>query len=467
MEKETIAAVATAQGHAGISVIRMSGKQAIAIADKIFKSESGKKLADMPGYTAKYGKVYSFSNKLDGHKFFVNQELLDEAVALVFRAPHSYTGENAVEISCHGGIYVTKQVLHALFQAGARPAEAGEFTKRAVLNGKIDLTKAEAIMDIISAKNKQALKSAISAREGNLHREIDRIKSSLCELAAKLSIWADYPDEDIVTFDLEELSKILSTCEQRLKNLILTYDKGRIIKEGIYTAIIGSPNVGKSTLMNLLAGWDRSIVTEIAGTTRDIIEETVLLGDLMLRLVDTAGIHEAGDIVEKIGVNKAREQLKKADLILTVFDNSRSLNKDDIEILNFVKNSAAIAVVNKTDLPPMLDKNLIQESIFSVVEISSTLGLGLDGLKNEIINMANIANFDPFEAALANERQFYTTKKTFEYIQEAENALLSGLTLDAVFVSVQCAIESLCNLTGESASEALFNEIFSRFCVGK
>ena len=288
MKTETIAAIATAQGQGGIGVIRISGEEAIDIADKIFKAVSGKKLKEIPGYTAKFGKVCD------------KDEEVDEAVALVFRAPHSYTGENVVEVSCHGGLYITKRILRLIFEAGARPAEPGEFTKRAFLNGKIDLIKAESVMKIIEATGKNAARVAVAVNEGAISKKVEVIKNELLELSARLSVWADYPDDESIDVDFDSVKEILVEVKRQLEFLIKNYDTGKILINGVKTAIVGAPNVGKSTLMNMLSGVEKSIVTDIPGTTRDIVEETVNIGDITLRISDTAGIRKTSDLVENI-----------------------------------------------------------------------------------------------------------------------------------------------------------------------
>ncbi|MBQ2568823.1 MAG: tRNA uridine-5-carboxymethylaminomethyl(34) synthesis GTPase MnmE, partial [Ruminococcus sp.] len=316
-DNSTIAAISTAQGEGGIGVIRISGTDATAVADRVFQNIRHRKLSDMSGYTAAFGKIIK-----DG-------EELDEAVALVFRAPHSYTGEDVVELSCHGGIYITQQVLRAVLEAGAKPAQAGEFTKRAFLNGKIDLTEAEAVIDIISAKNRSAARAALSVKEGALRRRITQVKDDLLALAAHLSAWADYPEEDIAEVTDEMILTVCKSAEAALSRLLATYDSGQAVKQGIDTVIAGRPNVGKSTLMNLLSGYEKSIVTAIPGTTRDIVEDTVVAGDVMLRLSDTAGLRDTDDAVEKIGVDRAKQRLEQCGLLLAVFDNSRALEDFD------------------------------------------------------------------------------------------------------------------------------------------
>ncbi|MBQ6499010.1 MAG: tRNA uridine-5-carboxymethylaminomethyl(34) synthesis GTPase MnmE, partial [Ruminococcus sp.] len=349
MNNKTIAAVSTAKASAGISVIRVSGDRAIDISDKIFKSKSGTKLSDMKGYTCALGDVYT------------GGERIDECIATVFREPHSYTGENVVELSCHGGVYVTAAVLRAVLDAGAQPAQAGEFTKRAFLNGKLDLIEAEAVMDIISSRSKASERAALEIKDGALSERIDGIKEVLLDKAAHLNAWADYPEEDIPEISSEELISALTKAEKELDDIIKSYDNGRILKDGIDTVIAGKPNVGKSTLMNLLAGYDKSIVTSVAGTTRDIVEESVTLDDIVLNLSDTAGIRTTGDEIESIGVEKARAKLGTAALILCVFDSSQELSDDDNEIIKSALDAPSIAIINKTDLPSKLDEEKLKD----------------------------------------------------------------------------------------------------------
>lgn len=315
---QTIAAISTPPAPAGLGVIRLSGDEAVAVASRVFRpGRAGRDLAGLKGYTAAYGHVFDEEGDID------------DCVALVFRAPHSYTGEDVVELSCHGGLYLLRRVLRAVLAAGARPAGAGEFTRRAFLNGKLDLTRAEAVMELIAADGRLAARTALAAREGNLYRRMDAVKNELVGLSAHFSAYVDYPDEDIPALDEAALDGVLARAEESLSSLLATYDAGRVLREGVDTVIVGSPNVGKSTLMNWLAGCERSIVTPVAGTTRDVVEETVRLGDVVLRLSDTAGIRETNDAVESIGVQRARQRMEQAALVLAVFDGSRPLSEDD------------------------------------------------------------------------------------------------------------------------------------------
>ncbi len=455
MKNSTIAAISTAQGEGGIGVIRISGEDAIAIADRVFEPISGEKLSEKRGYTSAFGHIKN------------NNETVDEAIAAVFRAPHSYTGENVVELSCHGGLFITREVLRVVLENGAEPAEAGEFTKRAFLNGKIDLTEAEAVIDIISAKSRAAAKAALLAKDGALWKKITAVKSSLVNTAAHLSAWADYPDEDIEEVTEDSLSATISECMFELNKLLSTYDKGQTVKEGIDTVIAGKPNTGKSTLMNLLSGRERSIVTDIPGTTRDVIEEIVLVGDVILKLSDTAGLRETGDAVEKIGVDIAKSRISTCGLVLAVFDSSRKLDQDDIELLNSITEVPAIAIINKTDLESVIDETLIESKVKKIVKISAKNGEGYDELVSEITSIAGTDDFNPSEGILANERQRLAVLKAHQALEEAQNALAIGMTFDAVNVGIEEAIENILELTGERVSDVVVDNVFHNFCVGK
>ena len=451
----TIAAISTGQAAGGIGIVRISGENALTVADRIFKSISGIKLDKMKGYSAAYGKAY-----------FENEEI-DEAVALVFRAPKSYTGEDVVEISCHGGLLVTKQLLRAALSSGAVAAQPGEFTKRAFLNGKMDLTSAEAVMNIISAKSEQAKAAALNTLDGALYKNISEISNSLKKTAAQMAAWVDYPDDEIEDLSDENLLFSLKSNGEKLKRLISRFDVGQAVIEGVETVIIGRPNVGKSALMNMLTGYEKSIVTSVAGTTRDIVEETVVLGGTVLRLADTAGLHETQDTVEKIGVDRTKQKTGRASLILAVFDFSESLTAEDGEIIRLCEGKNAVAVINKTDLVRKIDADAIKNSFKNVVFISAKQKKGMAELEREIEKVLGTDEFDASAATLMNERQYSCCKLAYEGICETVEAVQAGMTRDAISVSIDSAIENLDILTGEKATQSVVNEIFSQFCVGK
>ncbi len=451
----TIAAISTGQAAGGIGIVRISGENALSVADRIFKSVSGAELKKLKGYRALFGKVV------------FNGKYIDEAVALVFRAPKSYTGEDVVEISCHGGLFVTKQVLRAALSSGAAPAEAGEFTKRAFLNGKMDLTEAESVMNIISAKSEQARAAALNTLDGALYKKISDISSGLKRTAAYLAAWVDYPDDEIEDLSDDKLKKALLDADRELTALINRFDVGQAVIEGVETAIIGRPNVGKSTLMNLLTGYDKSIVTSVAGTTRDIVEETVTLGGVVLRLADTAGLHKTTDTVEKIGVSRTERKTEKSALILSVFDASQELNSEDEKIFSLCEGKKAIAVINKTDLKTVINTEIIDKNYKYVVYMSAKNQNGLSELEKAVADALGTEDFDTSAAVLMNERQLACCSAALESIKEAETALKSGITRDAINVNIDVAVEKLDALTGERATESIVNEIFSQFCVGK
>ncbi len=455
MNNKTIAAISTAQGEGGIGVIRISGENAIQIADKVFKSVNNKKLCDLKGYSAAFGHIVK------------DEETIDECVATVFRAPRSYTGEDVAELSCHGGLFVTREVLRAVLDSGAVSAQAGEFTKRAFLNGKIDLTEAEAVIDIISAKSKTAARAALSAKKGALWNRIEKIKNKLVTTAAHLSAWVDYPEEDIEDVTEVELSAIFCEVSEEINSLLKTYDKGQTIKEGIDTVIAGKPNAGKSTLMNLLSGHNRSIVTEIPGTTRDIVEETVLVGDVVLRLSDTAGLRNTEDTVEKIGVDLAKNRLKNCGLVLAVFDSSKELDENDRQLIEDIKDVQTIAIINKDDLDSNIDEQYITDRIKRVIKLSAKTGEGFEQLEKMIVEIAGTDSFNPSEGILANERQRQAALNAKNSIDEAREALNMGMTFDAVEVALEDAIAYILELTGERVSEVVVDNVFHNFCVGK
>lgn len=452
---KTIAAVATGNAAGGIGVIRISGARAIQIADAVFHSADGMPLAKTAGYTAKFGRVYK------------ENAAFDEAVALVFRAPKSYTGEDVVELSVHGGIYVVEKTLEAVFDAGAAPAQAGEFTKRAFLNGKIDLTEAESVAALISASGENAAKSAYAALSGALSDKITAVLNTLTDCSAQMAAWVDYPDEEIPELSYENLTHTLRSAKTELEALLLNYESGQVMTSGIDTAIVGRPNVGKSSLMNLLTGQEKSIVTEVQGTTRDIVESTVRLGSLVLHLSDTAGLREAQDQVERIGVQKAMDKIEQAALVLAVFDSSQALTAEDEKLMALCKNKRAIAIMNKQDLPQIAKADVLQKAFEQVVRISAKEQTGMQALEAAIKAVLGAAHFDASAPILANERQRQCCKEAYERLCEALEAAQAGMTFDAVNVMIDAAIDALLSLTGKKTTEAVVESIFSKFCVGK
>ena len=452
----TIAAIATPQAAAGIGIIRISGEDAIKIADAVFTGVSGKPLSEKKGYEASFGHIH------DG------ATVIDEAVALVFRAPKSYTGENTVEFSCHGGMYILSRALRAVLNAGAAAAEPGEFTKRAFLNEKMDLSEAESVMSLISSFGEEARAATLNVLGGSLNREISECRDLLARTSAFLAAWVDYPDDEIPEISPDELLATISGVKTRLEKLLDSFDSGRAVLEGIDTAIVGRPNVGKSTLLNALTGCNRAIVTDIAGTTRDVLEETVRLGNVTLRLADTAGIRsETGDAIEKIGVELAKERLNRAGLVLIVLDSANALTDDDITLLKMCAGKRSVTVVNKTDLGIKADIEKIKELSENVVMISAKENTGTDELKSCVEKIAGTLNFNPSAPLLISERQRVCVKNAVLSLDEAQNGIKSGITPDAVNVCTDCAIEQLSVLTGEKATETVVNEVFKNFCVGK
>ncbi len=454
MEK-TIAAIATGNSAGGIGVIRISGDCALEIADRVFKAKDGTSLLNLQGYRAKFGNI------------IYNNEKADDAVALVFRAPKSYTGENVVELSVHGGIFIVEKTLEAVFEAGAQPAEAGEFTKRAFLNGKMDLTQAESVADLISAQGEAAAKASFNALQGSLSNKINSVLDDLKDCSALMAAWVDYPDEEIPELKEDSLKETLEKAKADLQSLIDNYDNGQAMLQGIDTVIAGKPNAGKSTLMNALVGKNKSIVTQIAGTTRDIVEETVRLGSLVLHLSDTAGIRESDDLVESIGIERAFEKIETAALVIAVFDSSQPLTKEDFDLIEKANGKKAVAVINKTDLNNVIDESVIKNSFEQVVYISAKNNEGVSELESAVKQVLNINDFDASAPILANQRQKNCVKAALDDINEALFAANSGLTYDAINVMIDSGIDSLLSLTGKKASIEVVNNIFSKFCVGK
>ena len=455
---DAIAAVSTPRAAGGISVIRISGNDALRAADMVFTPLSDNKIpSDMKGYTCAYG-YYTDENG----------ERIDDGIVTVFKAPHSYTGEDIAELSCHGGIYVTERLLSRIYKCGVSPAQAGEFTKRAFLNGKMSLTQAEAVADIISADGEAYRRSAVLMREGALFGRITSVSEKLLHLLGDIAAWVDYPEDDIPEVTDENLISSLTDIYNELNMIASTYNYGKIIREGIDTVIAGKPNVGKSTLMNLLAGCERSIVTDIAGTTRDIVEESVRLGDIVLKLSDTAGIHSTEDIIEGIGVEKAKSRIAGAKLVIAVFDNSMPADDDDRQLIEICKGAPnVIAVINKSDKPNLLNEKYITDNFRNTVSMSAESGEGTQKLKDILYDMFIKENISSDGAVIANERQKNCIDRAAERVAEAISAVKSSVTLDAVEIILDEAENYLLELTGERTSEAVVNEVFSHFCVGK
>ncbi len=453
----TVCAVSTPLAEGGIAVIRISGEGALDAARRLFKPFGGKSVAEMPGYSCAYGKVIDPATG----------EAVDDAMLTVFRAPHSYTGEDTAEISCHGGIYITKRILRLCLGAGCRQADRGEFTKRAFINGKLSLTQAESVMDMISARGELTLRSARLTREGRLFKRIDGVKQQLVALLAELAAWVDYPEEDLPAVEGTAIQGTLSGACAELSRLIADYDCGMVLRSGIDTVIAGKPNVGKSTLMNMLLGYERSIVTSEAGTTRDVIEETARLGELELKLSDTAGIRETSSTIEQLGVSLAKKRLDECALIIAVFDTSAPLDEEDSELLEYIRalDKRLIIVLNKSDLGARLSRQDFPGE--RVVELSAKQGQGLEELTAAVSELFGADSYDPDTTIFANERQKRCAEEALERLQAALSAAMLGETLDAVTVMIDSAAEKLMELTGERASEAVVDQVFERFCVGK
>lgn len=453
MSEKTIAAISTPAGEGGIGVIRISGKDAVKIADKVFKSANGQPLTALSGYSAAFGYVFD------------ENEQIDEAVATVFLEPKSYTGENVCEISCHGGHFATSAVLRAVLSAGAVMAAPGEFTKRAFLNGKLDLIKAESVMGLISAKSREELRVQFAAKRGKVSEEIEKIEAALLELSSDFAAYSDYPDEDLPELSMENFTRLITFAESELEKLLSTFDSGRVLREGVTTAIVGKPNVGKSTLMNMLSREKRSIVTEIAGTTRDVIENTVNFAGLNLILADTAGIRQTKDTVEGVGVELAKERLTSAQLVLAVFDSSEELDNNDKEIISLLSSQNTVIVLNKTDKEKRISEEFFGE--FKTVYISAKNSEGEENLEKAVREITAADTIDPAAAILLSERQRDLVLKAHSSVLEAKNMLLCGLTIDAVEVCVEEALSTLYTLGGKRVTNEVADEVFRRFCVGK
>lgn len=451
----TICAIATPAAAGGISVIRVSGERALEVAAAVFRPVSGKPVAEMDGYRAAYGKIY------DG------EERLDDGVLLVYRAPHSYTGEDVAEISCHGGIYVTRRVLTACLKAGAEPAAAGEFTKRALLNGKMSLTQAEAVADIISAQGRQLLACSNSQREGALYRRAESIADKIMEVSAQISAWIDYPEDDTPTVTPKWLLEKLDVIRGEFKDLLDGYDAGRLIREGISCAIVGKPNVGKSTLMNLLSGEERSIVSDIEGTTRDVVEETINMGGAVLRVADCAGIRDTDDPVERIGVEIMLKRLRGADIVLAVFDGSRPVSDEDRRLFSLLEGKETVCIINKTDLEQRFDTAEAERLFGKPVYVSARENCAAAAIAAEVSARLKLGELSADAGFIANERQRACVIRAANAVEEAYNGVAVGATPDVTGVMLSQALDAVYELSGRTAGEEVIAEVFRRFCVGK
>ena len=458
MSEDTIAAISTAMSPSGIGIVRISGAGAVRTAGKIYRSPGGKKrLEDVPSHTIHYGYIY------DGDL------MADEVLVMVMRGPRSYTGEDTVEINCHGGLLAVRRVLEAVLHAGARMAEPGEFTKRAFLNGRIDLSQAEAVMDVINAGSEYALDSSLSQLKGSVMRSVRKIREEILYEIAFIESALDDPEHISLEGYPERLEEKTAQEKERIERLIRSFSEGKMIREGIRTVIVGKPNAGKSSLMNMLVGEEKAIVTDVAGTTRDVLEEQVMLEGISLRMMDTAGIRETADLVEQIGVERARKYAREADLILYVVDASVPLDENDREILEIIRDRKTIVLLNKSDLPQVISPgDLEQMGTWPVLSISAGNRQGVEILEEQIRKMF-------FEGELEFNDQVYITnarhknalEKARDSLEMVENSIAAGMPEDFFSIDLMDAYEALGTILGESVGEDLVNEIFSKFCTGK
>ncbi len=461
----TIAAISTAMSNSGIGIVRMSGKDAVAIADKVYQGKKNKKLSEQASHTIHYGYIK------DG------DQTIDEVLVMLMRGPHSYTGEDTVEINCHGGVYVVKRTLELLLKNGARPAEPGEFTKRAFLNGRLDLSQAEAVGDLIMSQNEYALQSSVSQLKGNIKEKISKIRSQIIYHTAFIETALDDPEHYSVDGYGEELRATVDELIREVSGLLDTCDDGRIIKEGIQTVILGKPNAGKSSFLNALIGEDRAIVTDIAGTTRDVLEEHINLQGISLNIMDTAGIRDTQDVVEKIGVERAKTYAEKADLVICLIDASEKLDENDLEIMNILKDKTAIILLNKSDLNTVVTKDDVikvyqsccgTEKEISIMEISAKELFGIDEFERVLKEMFFAGNLAfNNEIYITNMRHKTALKDAFESLNKVIMSIDAGVPEDFFSIDLMDAYESLGSITGETIGEDLVNEIFSKFCMGK
>lgn len=460
MKTDTIAAIATGMTHSGIGIIRVSGDEAICVADKIFKAAAkNNKLENAESHTIHYGFIYD------------NENVLDEVMVSVMRAPRSFTTEDTVEINCHGGILMMNRILELVIKNGARLAEPGEFTKRAFLNGRIDLSKAEAVMDVISSKNELALKSSVSQLRGSVSTAIKKLREEIIFEIAFIESALDDPEHISLEGYSEKLLKKVDNLLISVDKMIISADNGKIVKEGINTVIVGKPNAGKSSLLNLLVGEEKAIVTDVAGTTRDILEENIKLHGIGLNIIDTAGIRTTEDVVEKIGVEKAKKYALEADLIIYVVDSSVDFDESDYEILELIQDKKCIVLLNKTDLEAKVSEKNLRDKIKEdtvIIKTSTRENIGIDEFENTIKEMffkGNISEND--EVMITNMRHKEALLETFESLQQVKRSLLDEMPEDFYSIDLMSAYASLGTIIGEEVGEDLVNEIFSKFCMGK
>ena len=454
----TIVSISTAPGIGGIGIIRMSGEYSFKIIGKIFKPKTDQKIEEIKGYTIKYGNIVD------------NEDVVDEVLVSYFKAPKSYTTENMCEINSHGGNVIVRKILELCLKNGAELAEPGEFTKRAFLNGRIDLAQAESVIDVINAKSDKEAKSGIKQLEGFLSKEIKNIKQEILDVLVNIEVTIDYPEYDTPEVQENEMRLMLESVKKKLEKLEKSFDNGKILKEGIKTAIIGKPNAGKSSLLNAILKEERAIVTDIAGTTRDTIEEFVTVNGIPLKLVDTAGIREASDAVEKIGVEKSIKQAEEADLIIAIFDSSKELTQEDLEILKLIEKRQAIILLNKCDLNSVIkeDDHRFKNCTQNILKISALNKTGIEELYEKISEMFNLneINFDN-EILITNIRHKNIISKALENVKKANEALNFNMPIDIITIYIKDILEDLGEITGEIVTEDVINEIFSKFCLGK
>ena len=453
--EDTIAAISTPSGKGGISVIRISGKDAVSVADKVFKNEYGKTLKNASSHTITHG----YAVRSDG-------SVIDEVLCMVMLAPKSYTTEDTVEINCHGGMVSTREILGAVLESGARLADRGEFTKRAFLNGRMDLAEAESVIDIINAGTKTAHNVSVHQLKGSLSAKIGEIREKLLGLISHLQVLIDFAEEDLEPLTDSEFTDGIRTCLAMTEKLISTFNRGRIIKDGVNTVIAGKPNVGKSSLLNLICGEERAIVTDIEGTTRDTIYENVTLGGVLLNLADTAGIRETSDTVEKIGVDRARNALSEADLVIFMADAKRGLDENDDRIMAQLDGKKVIALINKSEDGVLFDKSRL--CFENIIEFSAKTGKGLDELENKVSQMFSLGEIDKNDdAVITNVRHRDALAKAKEALSSALCAIESGIEANMTFIDIENAISALGEITGQTVAEEIVDRIFHTFCVGK